>query len=117
MQAGVTVGSGVSDGLIFFVGDGGGAVAVEGTAAGFPQDEIMITARNRNNCLFISPHFCRKPAETSIARQNRPDNYVTETIQTCSGFIPKTILTQKSDLKTLRLSFFESALIFSMPAS
>ena len=60
MQAGVTVGSGVSVGSIFGVAVGGG-VSVGVAVAGFPHDEISAAmARKINNCLFMDTHLCKE---------------------------------------------------------
>ena len=64
MQAGVTVGSGVSVDSIFgvevVVGDGEG-VSVGGMVAAFPQDESRLAAtRNKNNCCFMLSRLYRE---------------------------------------------------------
>ena len=69
MQAGVTVGRGVSVGNIFGVAVGGG-VSVGVAVAGFPQDEISAAmARKINNCLFMVARLYKmKLLHASIAR-------------------------------------------------
>ena len=100
MQTGVTVGNGVfvatTLGGDVIVG-GGSGVEVGGGAGGFPQDERITAAiRRMKICFFMSARLYQSLIQTSIARQNRRGNLITQT--RFYGFVPVNMRTKKSDL-------------------